>query len=117
MEFIKKSLRELRSEATVSVVMNASRGTSCINKSFFAAPPRSAENVRIIHRTAEVVTIANSKMQSEILSGTPAPPELVLSRRQVRNHEISRINLPASIVSPAACRANFYALRKLKTTF
>lgn len=60
--------------------MNASRGTPYINKSFYAAPLRSAGNVRIIHRTEEVVTIANSKMQSEILLGASASGTHTLSQ-------------------------------------
>lgn len=70
-----------------SVVMNASRGTPYINKSY-GAPPRSAENVGLY--------IEPLRLQSQIVkcsrkfSRVEAPPEL--SCRQVRNHEISGIN-------------------------
>jgi len=74
MEFIKESFRELYrpgSRYGASIVRrNPSPGTPYINKSFYIAPSRSAGEVKIMHRSVEVVTIANSEMQSEILSST-----------------------------------------------
>lgn len=86
------------------------------NPSYTVLPSRGAGEVKIMHRTVEVVTVANSEMQSEILSSAAPSFRNSYFRRQARNHEISRISSVASIVSlpnASGLRKSFCALKLL----